>query len=211
MLRSRGQVAVAVGLICVSQAALGSDAKEKTRDFQLTPFVGYRFGGDFSNATDNSTLRARGGASLGLVFNYVATGNSYYEATYSRQDSHIDGLTPFDLTIEYFHVGGMVEFGEPDTKGIPYFIATIGATHFTPRQAALSDATEFSAALGLGTRFPLSDRWALRVEGRVYATFLNSDSSIFCAINGSTNTCAIRIRGNAFIQAQGAAGLEWKF
>src|SRR5262249_21255501 len=119
------------------------------------------------------------------------------------------GLPPTRVTVEYFHIGGTLLVDE-DPRIQPYAVGGLGVTRFTPGEQGRSD-TRFSAALGLGVRWPLSRHFAVRIEGRGLVTLVNPDAAVFCRSDQSGLLCNIRGSGQAFFQGELLAGAAWSF
>ena len=88
---------------------------------------------------------------------------------------------------------------------------TIGFSRFDPRPSGVGSESYLSASIGGGVHFRAARRVGVRLEGRVFTTFVDSDRRIFCASGGSTNLCAIRLKGDTFTQWEVRAGLVVRF
>ena len=105
--------------------------------FELTPFYGYRWGGTLKSDAGEFVVDASG--NYGIMFDVAIKPGGYVEFMYSRQDGnvtlkHADGspdTNPFDLAIEYWHVGCLHEFLN-DGAFRPFVVIGLGATHFVP-------------------------------------------------------------------------------
>ena len=192
---------------------------------EITVFGGYRIGGAFEDIPDDDAGTVDVDESLasgpkqklkdtpffGLTLNVEQTEDAYYEFSYSRQSSELQRDPAFDLTVEYLHLGGLLQFSEPNDRVIPYFSMTVGATRFTPDQAGLDTETEFSVGIGGGLKFPIAKHFGLRLEARGYITFLDSNANIFCASANGSAGCDIRVRSDTFFQAQALLGVTASF
>jgi hypothetical protein len=199
-----------IGCALLLMAPCADVFADEATTFEVTPFAGYRFGGEFKSA-DDSRRTLNDAASYGLVLNLEQTPDAYYEFLYSKQSTQIGGATPVDLSIEYAHIGGIILFGDEGDRVIPYFALTAGATRFNPAQTDLQAATEFSFAVGGGVRVPLATHVALRFDARAFVTLLSADSSIFCSASAGNASCDIRVSGSKFIQGQGLIGVTVAF
>jgi hypothetical protein len=83
---------------------------------ELTPFAGFRLGGDFTDNTTGLDLDVDEGESFGLILGLQATHESDYELFYSLQRTELEGEeilsgdTVFELDIHYLHIGGTYLF-----------------------------------------------------------------------------------------------------
>jgi hypothetical protein len=188
--------------VCVTSAA--------SHGAEITPFAAVMAGGGFEDEATGTDLEIRPSAAAGFILGFPWQENSQLEFYVSHQPTEVRPESgpgaSFDLNMNYYHVGGTVVM-EPQGKFQPYFVATMGATHFDPGDS-LSSEVRFSFSGGLGGRYPLSPNLALRLEGRFFATLVESDSQIFCSLPGA---CNIRVQGSTLIQWQGLLGLSYRF
>lgn len=202
MTSGKSTISAAVMLACLFSAA--------TQGAEITSFAALGAGGGFRDEATGADLDIRPSAAAGFIVGFPWQENSQLEFYVSHQSTEVrpdsGAGAAFDLNMNYYHVGGTVLM-EPQGKFQPYFVATMGATHFDPGDA-LDSEIRFSFSGGLGSRFPLSSSLALRLEGRFFATLVESDSQIFCSLPG---TCSIRVQGSTLLQWQGLLGLSYRF
>jgi hypothetical protein len=195
--------------------AVPAAAQNTASKFELTPFVGYRVGGSFSEEDGDGRVDLNESSVEGIMFNIRANPKGQYELLYSRQatDARTSGFYPGDPTIgidvEHFHFGGTYLFDGQNTR--PFIALTLGASRFDPDHVDSSAETFFSASLGAGVQLAATRRIGLRLEARAFTTFIDDSSSIFCSsINGS-GSCLIRVEGNLLTQWEARAGLVFRF
>ncbi len=181
-------------------------------EIEVTPILGFTFGGDFENADEDNDLDVADAASYGVILALEDTTRvgAFYELFYSRQETHLkgdgsafSGDSKFDVDISYLHIGGT--YGEKQKQFHPFVSGGIGITHLSPEQG--DSETRFSMSLGGGVKVPLSERISFRFEGRGFATLFDSDSTIFC----ENNTCAVRVKGDTMLQFTALTGLTFRF
>jgi hypothetical protein len=208
-------VAMIAGL-AIGLVASGAWAEEESRaEFnprvELTPYVGYRMGGQFDiedAATDTSTsVDVEDSSDWGIDLGIYRDRRSFYEILYSYQSAGLDtndsSLKGTDLTIQYLQVGGTLLFDDHDNY-VPYLSLTVGGTKFDAGGGYGSE-TKFSGSLGGGVRFPIGDRFAATLGARGYLTVVNSDTEFFCTGSGSVN-CLFRTSGSTFFQGEALLG-----
>jgi opacity protein-like surface antigen len=83
----------------------------------------------------------------------------------------------------------------------------LGLTRVSPENAVYSSETNFSLSIGGGVKLPLSEKIALRLEGRWYGTVVDGSGGLLC-VNGA---CAINFSGNLYVQIEALAGLSMEF
>jgi opacity protein-like surface antigen len=187
--------------------------------FEITPFAGARFGGGFDVDNEvtgsSSSVDLGSGASFGVDLGLYRDSNSFYELLYSQQNTELDSRDPLlrsvDLDVRYIHVGGTAFFPQDGTEHwLPYLSLTLGATLLEP-SGDYDSETKFSASIGGGMRFPISDRFAISLGLRGYMTVLESDTQLFCVSNSDQASCLVKSSGATFWQGEGQLGFSFVF
>ena len=206
-----------VGAAVAQAQAIPADENDNGRrmHWEVTPFVGYRMGGDFdlSGTTSNKT-DLDGHNAFGFAVNlYPADDSGSYELFYSRQQTSLASnspLAPFDLNVEYLHVGGTLVVND-ELPVVPYIAGGLGLTRFNPRTGPGTDDTRFSFSLAAGVKMPVSKHFGVRLEARGYLTMVNSDGAFFCSSGPQGGVCAIQVKSDTFIQYELLAGAVFAF
>jgi len=206
------RIAISSFLLFVTALAA---AAEESRNLELTPFAGYGMGGDFENADDGSALEFDEGGSLGLILNLKADAMTQWELLYTRQTTELDTASLFlnqstlSVDVHYLHAGGTYLF---EDRGLqPYIAGGLGLSRFDPVGAEFDAESYFSMSLGVGLRFLPSQRFGVRLEGRVFSSLVDSDSTIFCRTGSDNNVCAIKVAGSLVTQWHAFAGVTFRF
>ena len=177
-------------------------------DFEIAPFVGYRFGGNFEDTTTGRSQNAQESIDYGLAFDVEYAPDRMVEIFYSRQPTELKNTSPtLDLDIEYFQIGGVAEYTQ-DTY-TPYLVGTIGAARFNPG-GDLDSETRFALTLGGGVKWFVSENVALKFEGRGYISIFDSDAQVFCVSSGGA-VCSFRVSGSVVWQLEAMAGVAFRF
>jgi len=190
-------------------------ARTKPFQFEITPLAGYRMGGQFEEDDGTAEFEIQDSNALGLVFNIRARENGQYEVLLGRQDTEVDtqglfsGDPLIDLEVSYYQFGGTYLFD--GDKARPFIAMTFGVTNFDPQPSEYSSENYFSVSFGGGVQLNSSERFGIRLEGRVYGTFLDDDSSIFCESIGGAASCLIRVDATVLTQWEARAGLVYRF
>ena len=125
------------------------------------------------------------------------------DALVSNQSTEAVGI---DVSITYLQLGGRY-FLKRGTSVSPYIALTAGAAHF----AVEGDSSIWPAGTaGGGVDVRLSERVALRLDGRFYATMLNAEGEIGCR-GGSSLDCVASAEGGRFTQFAASAGVVMRF
>lgn len=168
-----------LSLIILSTLTSQLYASNNDHPFELRPFYGYRFGGDFENYLTGDKIRLKSAPAYGLALDYSINGGpEKIQLLWSHQDTDLrvsDGVSfndSYDITVDYFGIGGLIEY--PQGPWAPYVSMTVGATHL--RAKDIGSDTRLSFSLGGGVKyFPgQQDRLALHADVRGYATVVDS-------------------------------------
>jgi len=202
-----------ISFFCLLFISITASAEDKNNNIEITPFVGYRFAGDFnainSDAEITTNIRLNEDTSYGFLlawdYDRKRQGELLVSHYTSRFSQGLNLASNDNLAITYVHIGGNV----PISDGVvPLFVTGgLGLTHFSPDDSLLSDETRFSFNLGLATKILISEQISLRFGGRVYATLFNSDSQIFC----NKQNCAVSISSDLWIQSEVNVGITFSF
>jgi opacity protein-like surface antigen len=218
----------AVTLLCLGTVAAGvahaqgsmhrdEESTPANYSWEVTPFIGYRGGGNFDleGSPTAKKVDLDDDGSFGLAVNLFTSGDKMesYELFYSRQEASVaksSPLAPFDLNVEYLHLGGTVNFND-DMPIRPYFVGGLGLTRFSAQSGGGGDDSHFSFSLGGGVKLPVTKHFNVRLEARGFLTLVNSDSAFFCISGSQGGACSVRVRGDSFIQYELLAGAAFAF
>ena len=198
------------GLVPVAQAV------------DIAPFVGSRFGGNISvngsgttsGTTTESESRLELGdtTSYGLILDFDLDPQRQIEVYLSHQDTQLTasqpylGYSQFDLTVDYYHIGGLY-FPEEGAVGRfrPFVSGTFGLTRMDPKGTGLSTENFFSLALGGGATYFTVKHLGLRFDARLIYTAVNTNGVIFCS-----GGCVVSVSSHGFTQTEIAASVVFR-
>jgi len=179
---------------------------------EVTPFIGQRYGGSFADANTAATFQVADANAFGLVFDFDTEPDKQIEILLSRQNTYLSTNDPlftgnplFDLTIDYYHLGGLYMLPDYD-KVRPFVSGTFGLTRMEPKRADLTTETRMSLSLGAGAKIFFTKNLGLRFDVRGIYTALNADTAIFCS-----GGCAIKVNSSGFLQTELTAALMMRF
>jgi opacity protein-like surface antigen len=154
--------------------------------FELTPFIGYRWGGTifadqtfiFGEDVDVAPSMNFGG-SLGIP---LGDTGMKLELMADRQSSELetgDGLFEpddeiADIDVTYLHAGLQIPFAR-SRNATPYFVVSAGLANIDPQVSGVSAENRFSASAGVGVKLPVSNNLGIKLEGRGYFTALEEE------------------------------------
>ena len=175
---------------------------------EITPFYGYRFGGEFKDTFSGTKLNITEDNNAGFLVSIDRDAHAQYEFLYSHQSSRVKtntAVSDFDVDIDYFHFGGTALW--PRDSITPFLAGGLGLTHMSPDTSGSDSATRFSFNLGGGLKWFPSKRVGIRLDARAYGTLFDSGSAIFCT-NGN---CSVSVSGNLFTQFETNIGVVVRF
>ena len=211
----RNRLDLSLVLAAAGLLAAGPSAAEVTPyRVALTPYFGYRIGGEFDDDDTNDELDLDDGASVGLILNAPFDDRTEWEVFYGRQETDIDEATVavdpnLDIVIEYLQIGGTY-VGDGETAR-PYLAATIGGARIEPDGAGYDSDTYFAFGIGGGLQVFPESRVGVRLEGRLFGSLIDSDSGVFCQSGPGGSRCLIRSSGDVFWQWDMFAGVTVRF
>lgn len=181
--------------------------------FELTPFVGFRWGGTifadqsfvFDRDVDVASSAAVG-ASFGIPLGDTGM-KLELMANHQSSELEIDGglFDPeddvADIDVTYLHAGLQFPFAR-SRNATPYVVVSAGVANLDPQISGISSEQRFSASAGFGVKVPMSRALSFRFEGRGYYTMLEEDNDCrFCD----------DFRNEDFYQGEVNAGLVFSF
>jgi opacity protein-like surface antigen len=216
---SNNRLLLVSGLILCLNLLPGLAVAAKTAadyKLQLTPFVGYRLGGTFTDKDTDEEYKLENNPSAGLIINFPSKGNTEWEIYYSKQATEVRasgfvaGENTLDMDVQYLMLGGTYLF-DRSNQALPYFVATVGMAHMDPGGVNTQADTFFAFSAGGGWKYFPDKRIGLRLDGRFIGTFINSNSSIFCQSGQSGSACVINTSGDILYQFELQAGVVFRF
>lgn len=181
----------------------------------VTPFAGYRFGGELDIQQASATLDIDDATSFGLLVNVDNDAKTTWEVLYSQQQTEATVSDPalnvssVDTDIHILQLGGTYH-GDGDNVQ-PYVALTLGGTHVRTSGTDSESDTFWSGSIGVGLDVRPSSRLGLRIEARAYGTLTDSNTELFCRTGPDLNICAIRIESNLLSQIEAFAGFTLRF
>ena len=192
-------------------SALVFAVSSAARAVEIAPFTSHRYGGNFEDTNTLSGFELADATSFGLLLDFDSEPDKQIEVFLSRQDTQLTtagaftGNPLFDLTIDYYHIGGLYLL-PADGLMHPFVSGTIGLTRMVPKRSDLTAENRLSLSLGGGVKFFLSKALGIRFDVRGIYTALNADTAVFCS-----GGCTIKVRSNGFLQTEVGAALMMRF
>jgi opacity protein-like surface antigen len=203
-----------LGLALLLAAIPAWAAAPQERRFEITPFAGYRFGGDLGDVENASHAQVAEGSSYGVMLDWEVEKDAFVELLYSRQQSEVtaggtilgSGETHItDITVEQYLLGGTYQW-ENDTHFRPFVSGGFGVVRHLPEGS--SSETRLAFGLGVGVKAALAKHLALRFDGRWVIDHLSGSTEISCISPGQ---CLIVADGTFFSQVEVSGGITFGF
>ncbi len=182
---------------------------------EVIPLLGFRGGGEFIDAVDDTKHTLESSEIYGLILSWPYERGKNFEVYYSHQSTQLNSISTTEpapnnsvdipLTIDYLHFGGTAPISDED-KLKTFVSGGLGFTYLSPDYTGAQSDLRASLSIGVGLKWPMTERISLRLETRGLATLYNNNSAIFCS-----GGCAISINGNMFLQGEVFAGLGFRF
>ena len=196
-------------------------ASQPERRFELAPSVGWRVGGTTSSAGNASleNVKVPDSLSFGMTAEYAVRSRGSLEILWSHQDSELKAsLTATNagadgklshLNIDTLQLGGLWQSGDSSSKTRLFLDLLFGVTRLTPAPE-FSVLTRFSASVGGGLKFYVSDSFGARLGLRWMPVYLHSGDGGFETCN-TPYGCATYYGTNYLLQGDASAALLMRF
>jgi hypothetical protein len=189
------------------------------QSFEVTPFIGGRFGGSFDIESPEGATVVRAslkdavsyGVSAGVRFDDL----SMIEFSWTRSKSGLrfeTGIAPTttslsDVTLNQFHADFTREFVLDEVKGLrPFLMGSVGATHL----GTVNDGfTRFSFGLGTGLKLFLSSNLGIRFQAQWVPIWVDPEVKGFACAGGAG--CIVVLSGRLTQQFEVSAGPVFRF
>jgi hypothetical protein len=178
---------------------------------EVTPIVGYGFGGDFVEVLTSAPIDRDGASTFGGSMDVpIGSEGLFLELVYTHQQALFDVFTPagppsqIHASVDYIHAGGLQEFDIRSRVARPFLTGTVGLTRFA---GGGDSEVRFSVAAGGGVKFFANRHVGARIEGRVFATVEDGDASTIICAGG----CLVRLHLSMVWQAAFTSGLVLAF
>jgi hypothetical protein len=190
---------VSAALIVVLVVQLSAPVSAQTVEF--APLAGYRFGGDLFELVTNRPVDLDGAPVVGGAVNVDMGDGLSFEALFSHQQTHVsipgDAFSPparWSVVVDHWLAGGRQEFGRGRAR--PFLTGLLGLTRYG---AEGDNEVRFTVGAGGGVKLPLQRRIGLRLDSRVFTTFVDADAH---AVACTPGVCLVGLSVNVAWQIE---------
>lgn len=188
-----------------------SPAIAAAQTVEIAPVGGYRFGGGFFERVTQQEIDLDGAPSVGVVVNVALHEGLFVEALVTHQEagftvprSAFGPATRWRIDVDHYQAGGLQEFfGRRRTR--PFLTGLLGLTRYA---ADGDNEIRFTASAGGGVKLMPVPRVGIRLDGRVFATFVDAEGR---AIACSPGICLFAFDADIVLQAEFTVGLVVAF
>ena len=186
----------------------GPAAPASAQTVEVAPFAGYRFGGDLFEVATNQPLDRDGAPAYGGTVSIETSDGFWFEALFTHQQADVDvpgGASGPPVrtraVVNHWLAGGRQDFGSDRAR--PFLTGFLGLTHYG---AGGDDEVRFTLGAGGGVTVSLQRHLGVRLDGRVFTTFVDVDGAAACS-----GGCIVGLNVNVVWQAEFTAGLVFVF
>ena len=190
-------VVVTLALLRASSAAQG---------FEVTPFGGYRFGGDFFELLAARPLDVDGAPTLGLAVDVPFSAGGQIEAVFTHEQASFPRPGPPSgaSSVDHWLIGGLQELSNGRTR--PFLTGLLGLT----RYATEGDSEiRFAVSAGGGVKLFPQSRVGLRLDGRAITTIIDASTHGYACAPG--RPCLLAFHAALVWQAEFTTGVVFRF
>lgn len=203
---------MATFLIALVIFLLGQASMLSAQSFEVSPFYGYRFGGGFVELYTAQPFDLDGAPATGVAFDVRLYDDDDFqiEGLFTHQAANVlvaagpgRPVTQWRVSADHWLAGGLQEFNGGPVRGF-----TTGMAGLT-RYAAEGDSEfRFTVSAGGGMKMFPARRVGIRLDGRVFATFLDGSGN---AVACTPGVCLVGLHVSVAWQAEFAAGVIVRF
>ena len=182
----------------------------RAQGVEVAPFGGVRFGSGFFETLTGRPIDTDGAPALGVTVDIPLSGGLQIEAAFSHQQANLflpgQPFAPasrWRVTVDHWQAGGLQEYG--GLRARPFLTGVLGLTRYAD---ARDSEVRFTAGGGGGVKLFPVPHLGVRLDGRVFATFLDADGTSLACIN---QTCFVGLHLHMAWQAEFTAGLVVRF
>jgi hypothetical protein len=196
--------------LTIAACILAHAGAASAQGLELAPFAGYRFGGDFFELVTGQPVDLDGARSVGITLNIPMSNGLQFEGLFTHQQAHVQvpagPLTPATrwlIAVDHWQGGGLQEYDFGRVR--PFLTGTVGITRFA---APGDNEIRFAVGAGGGVKLFPSRYVGVRLDGRVFATFVDMEAGVgVCGPGG----CLLSFYANVLWQADFTAALVFRF
>lgn len=171
-------------------------AQDEVRQYEITPFIGSRFGGNIDLSQQGNPnvdfLKIKSSLDYGVMAGVTFWSNFEGEFMWNRQPTTLTSHNPTDGTYAYvsnmnldmYQFDVLYQFHLHRTKFQPFAVAGLGFSHFgvppVSGQSVLGFSNRFSFNMGGGVKYFFNPHWGVRAELRWSPSDTTTGQGVYC-------------------------------
>jgi hypothetical protein len=182
----------------------------RAQSVEVSPFYGYRFGGDFFELVTRHPVDVDGAPAFGVALDVPLRKGLQLEVFFTHQEADIaSGAASFGrvaverAAVDHWLGGALQEFGGPRIR--PFATGMLGLTRYGVEG---DNEVRFTVNGGGGVKLLATPHIGVRLDGRISATFVDAHGSTLACLPG---TCFLAVHANIVGQAEFTAGMVVRF
>jgi hypothetical protein len=199
----------AVSAISFLACLAGHSSPAHAQGVEITPFGGYRFGGDFFELVAGQPVDTDGAPAVGAIVDVSLGDGLQVEGLFTHQDAYVTVQpTPFGpatrwrMSVDHWQVGALQEYSDGGVR--PFALGTLGLTRYA---GAGDSEMRFTLGAGGGVKLFPTSRVGVRLNSQISATFVHADARVASCGPG---ICFFGINADVVWQIEFSAGLIFK-
>jgi hypothetical protein len=173
---------------------------------EVTPFASYRFGGDFFELATGHAVDTDGAPAVGLLLDVPLPDGLHVEGLFTHQNAEVvttnlvGDRRRWNVAVDHWQAGATQELHGQQIR--PFVSSLFGLTRYG---VPSDNEVRFVVGGGGGVKLLPNRYVAVRLDGRLYATFVDVDTR--AAVCGGLGPCVAAFDVDVVWQAEFAAGL----
>jgi len=204
-MRTSLKSAIITGTLVVSAATLLLPFSTFARDIEITSYIGQVSTSDLVSSQDSSDLVVDDASSYGFAIAWQDSPSGQGQVLFNTASHNFissSDLQEHSFDVTHLHFNGVTQLKRQN------YVTTVslglGGTHFKTDN---KDEIYPSITMAFGTRYELSQSFAIVTELRGYASYIDDDNQLFC----EGTTCHALLEDSLWIEGSISVGFAFKF
>jgi hypothetical protein len=198
-----------IGTLALLMALARPDAL-RAQSVEISPFYGYRFGGDFFELATHHSIDLDGAPAIGLAMDVPVRDGLQIEGFFTHQEGRVAGrataigpVAVQRVAVDHWLAGALQEFGGPRIR--PFATGMFGLTRYAIEG---DNEIRFTVNGGGGAKLFATPHIGVRLDGRISATFIDAHGTALACLPGG---CFLALNAAVVWQAEFTVGMVVRF
>ena len=174
-----------LGVITCVACLIGAAADLHAQSVEVTPFGGYRFGGDFFELITGRPVDVDGAPAVGVIVDVPLHEGLQFEALFTHQNARvtvpnlIGPPSRWQVSVDHLQGGGLQEYSDGRIR--PFATGMLGLTRYA---GAGDSEVRFTLGAGGGVKLFPASKVGVRLGSEVFATFVYANANTVACVSG---------------------------